>query len=912
MKSTFLAVPVALLLAVGTFPDAAQAHPIVAGFERFHAGGKDPVPGGQLLLGELNCTSCHASESIAKKQAPNLDQIGTRANIAYLQKYLNDPHAVKPGTTMPDLFANDPEKASKVEALTHLLASTGALKQARPDLKAVIRGKDIYTRTGCAACHGARDVSGEPAKTTFPFAIPLGELKAKYAIPGLATFLANPLAIRSSGRMPHLLKPAEANDVANYLLQGVKVGALPTGKGTTRFSYFEGDWQSLPDFDKLKAKAQGAGVAFDVSIAKKESNYALRFEGVFLAERAGEYRFHLTSDDGSRLLLDGKRIVNNDGIHPATHQSGAIEVTKGLHKLTVDFFQGGGEAVLEVEIEGPGLGRQALGPLVAATEAELNAKAEEPKNKDKDKDAFVLKPELVEKGKQIFVSVGCANCHPLNVAGKAIASSAKAKGLDAIKKDGCLSEKPAAGLPDYHFTAGQRQAITDALQAKAPQKISSESTVHTSMLTLNCYACHSRNKVGGPTELTNPLFLTTQQEMGDEGRVPPPLDGVGAKLNAAYANEILDKGAHDRPYMHTQMPGFGSANVGNLFAAFETLDSLPVAPKVAFKESDQKIKASGRSMVGAQTFGCVKCHTFAGNKAEGVQGIDMTLMTKRLKHDWFYAYLIDPQKVRPGTRMPTAWPNGQSVLPDLLDGKSATQIEAIWVYLKDGPKATLPAGLGKKFIPLMPLGEAIVYRNFIQGAGSRAIGVGYPEKLNLAFDANELRLAMIWQGGFIDAARHWTDRGVGFEGPLGDNVVNLPSGAPFAVLESSSTPWPAQKAREAGYQFLGYKLTTDERPTFRYAFNGVTVEDFPNPIADSKPPTLQRTLTLTAKSEIANLAFRAAVAPKITAEGDLFKIDTLTIKAPRGKIRTSGGKDELIVPVTFKEGKTTITLLYQW
>ena len=41
----------------------------------------------------------------------------------------------------------------------------------------------------------------------------------------------------------------------------------------------------------------------------------------------------------------------------------------------------------------------------------------------------------------------------------------------------------------------------------------------------------------------------------------------------------------------------------------------------------------------------------------------------------------------------------------------------------------------------VPFEEAIIYRNFIEGAGTRAIGVGYPEKLNLAFDANEMRLA---------------------------------------------------------------------------------------------------------------------------------------------------------------------------
>ena len=75
------------------------------------------------------------------------------------------------------------------------------------------------------------------------------------------------------------------------------------------------------------------------------------------------------------------------------------------------------------------------------------------------------------------------------------------------------------------------------------------------MLAFNCYACHSREQIGGPEEELNKSFTTTQPEMGDEARIPPPLDGVGAKLNPEYFKQILDKGAHDRPYMQTQMPG---------------------------------------------------------------------------------------------------------------------------------------------------------------------------------------------------------------------------------------------------------------------------------------------------------------------------------------------------------------------
>ena len=65
--------------------------------------------------------------------------------------------------------------------------------------------------------------------------------------------------------------------------------------------------------------------------------------------------------------------------------------------------------------------------------------------------------------------------------------------------------------------------------------------------------------------------------------------------------------------------------------------------------------------------------------------------------------------------MPSAYTNGQ----ERLDGTADTQVEAIWLYLQDGPRAQLPAGLQKEFIPLVPTDGAIIYRNFIEGAGPR-------------------------------------------------------------------------------------------------------------------------------------------------------------------------------------------------
>jgi mono/diheme cytochrome c family protein len=888
---------------------AAPAPPVVAGFERL--AGKGEAAAGQLLLGELNCLSCHSSADagLLRKQAPILDHTGMRIRVGWLRKFLRDPHGVKPGTTMPVVFAGDPARDEKVEALVHFLASTGSPRQERPHTTAIGFGRELYHKVGCVACHGSRGPLGQAEKTAATI-VPLGDLLTKYTIASLAMFLEQPHQVRPSGRMPKLLQGKEARDVATYLLQGMKGDFA--GRGTTTFSYHEGAWGELPDFGKMKPIASGIASGFDLGAARRNHDYALRFEAFFLVEHENTYTFYLTSDDGSRMYIDGKQVIDNDGLHAPQSRVGSEKLTKGIHKIGVDFFQAGGGADLLVQIEAPGFGRHDLGDLVAATEEGLK-KRDRPRKDDED--AIEIDPQLVAKGQTLFASSGCAACHQMHAGGKQMASTLTPPALEKLRPEGgCLSATPAAGLPAFELSTAQREALTTAIRSSGPVAKTPEAIISRTMAAFNCYACHQRDKVGGPAEDLNRYFETTQPEMGDEARIPPPLDGVGAKLRPEYLRHILDQGARDRPYMLTHMPAFGNSNVGGLVEAFAALDKLPAIPEVHFKEPIGRVKSAARRLVGGDAFGCIKCHTFAGHKAEGVQGIDMTLMPRRLQRDWFHAYIAEPQKVRPGTRMPTGFEKGKSVLPGVLDGTALQQIEAMWLYLQDG-NPQLPLGLQKTSILLRPLKTAILYRNFIQGAGNRAIAVGYPEQAHLAFDANEGRLAMLWQGAFLDATRHWTDRGAGSEPPAGDNILHLHDGAAFAALPAEDTPWPTAPPKSLGYRFLGYQLTPDDRPTFRYSFEGVEIEDFPNPVA-GKEGVLRRTLSLHSPKAIDNLHFRAAVGSKIEKlpEG-WYRIDggwKVRIEGAEAVIRKSAGHEELIVPLRFADGKAKFVEEFVW
>ncbi|MFZ8755923.1 family 16 glycoside hydrolase [Microbacterium sp. HMH0099] len=68
----------------------------------------------------------------------------------------------------------------------------------------------------------------------------------------------------------------------------------------------------------------------------------------------GEYAFRLTSDDGSRLTLDGTQIIDNDGLHGPEAVEGTATLDVGVHDLFVEMFEATNGQQLTVEWKTPG------------------------------------------------------------------------------------------------------------------------------------------------------------------------------------------------------------------------------------------------------------------------------------------------------------------------------------------------------------------------------------------------------------------------------------------------------------------------------------------------------------------------------------------------------------------------------
>ncbi|MBM3847347.1 MAG: hypothetical protein FJ405_13830 [Verrucomicrobia bacterium] len=467
--------------------------------------------------------------------------------------------------------------------------------------------------------------------------------------------------------------------------------------------------------------------------------------------------------------------------------------------------------------------------------------------------------------------------------------------------------------PRFDLNAEQRSWITQALPRAEHPQLDDPQRINKTLVTFNCIACHERTGVGGIAPDRHALFTSTQPSLGDQGRLPPPLTHVGAKLTTHWLAEVLLRGKRQRDYMDAAMPQFGEANVGHLVELFGKVDTLESAgvPQVASAEDSKK---AGHEMVGSGGLSCIACHEFNGQKSGEVSALDLAQLTGRLKKNWFHLYLREPSRFHPTVIMPTYWPDGVAARADILGGDAGQQIEALWTYLEDGPRAKKPVGLSRQSNELR-VGDVTEMCRGQSPVGYRGIGVGYPERIHLAFDAGEMALRQLWKGEFASVDS-------GSFRPRGTDSISFPPGIPFHRLKSLDDHWPYKgKAnhlfpQDHGYQFRGYHLDAARRPTLLYDYGDIAVEDFFEDVRDREgKPYFTRTIRLAASVEQSPFYFRAAAGKKIVTQSERqLIIDKLQLRiaSDHKAIVRDGDNGEVLIPLTVPKGRSTLTLEYQW
>lgn len=145
------------------------------------------------------------------------------------------------------------------------------------------------------------------------------------------------------------------------LMAEISLESPPGKPGGLHYESYKGNWSSLPDFDKLETveKGKSKSVSIPKSLAGKE-HFGLRFRGFIRVPRDGIYTFYAGSDDGSKLLIGGRVLVDNNGLHGYVEASGVIKLKAGFYPLTASYFEATGEDKFSVSWQGPSIKKQKL------------------------------------------------------------------------------------------------------------------------------------------------------------------------------------------------------------------------------------------------------------------------------------------------------------------------------------------------------------------------------------------------------------------------------------------------------------------------------------------------------------------------------------------------------------------------
>jgi len=205
----------------------------------------------------------------------------------------------------------------------------------------------------------------------------------------------------------------------------------------------------------------------------------------------------------------------------------------------------------------------------------------------------------------------------------------------------------------------------------------------------NCVGCHEIENRGGFVRKYYQENITF---------APPPLNGEGEKVQSPWFFGFLKAPVPLRPWLEIRMPTFGLSDehTNQLVSYFNGLSKvdIPYAYIDDRKISPEHIEAA-KVLVSQDYFNCFSCHMQGGKTPEGPKdgwAPDLAMARQRLNPNWIIKWLRDPQKVQPGTKMPSFYPGG----PDnVLGGKEDKQIEALRDYLMTlgrGAAAPAPAG----------------------------------------------------------------------------------------------------------------------------------------------------------------------------------------------------------------------------
>ncbi len=281
-------------------------------------------------------------------------------------------------------------------------------------------------------------------------------------------------------------------------------------------------------------------------------------------------------------------------------------------------------------------------------------------------------PQQIAHGRKLIVELGCAACHEVNgvqkpenfapdlstIGSKPLAQIVFLPGMEHSLPSYIVAKirQPRAfgssvKMPQFTLTASQTDALTTALLALTARGRSMPDTLRVAvvpetdyqpaghagklMTELACFSCHRINGRGGD--------------------MAPDLSWEGSSVQRQWLTGFLHNPNTLRPSLIRRMPRFNLSDSDNK----ELTDYiLTVYQSPAIDADFAPIAATSPDAVehGRQLFyskyACQACHIVDTKTDKGYIGPTLTQVGSRLTPAWVYAWLKNPQALRPGTTEP--------------------------------------------------------------------------------------------------------------------------------------------------------------------------------------------------------------------------------------------------------------------
>ncbi len=579
---------------------------------------------GRALVADLGCFGCHNIRGFekAEKVGPDLTKIRNKVDASWLVRWIRNPKQYLPHTKMP-LFKNGPgdgdlfteEEGASIAA--YLLKHSKEDPEQRGAFKggSAEKGRALVRSLGCLGCHHIDGVqpASQAAATGQP-AAPTGEAKSE---PG-----QNAAAPGQEPQQPPAAPMAAARAAA-------------------------------PVDEKAAAQARIAAL-----VAVKPSPPP----GQAFAPDLSRIASKANADWLYRWLLNPKQF------RPKTNMPNLRLSEQEAADITAYLMTLGKKA------EVPGLAPK------LASEASL------------------------KEGERLIRKRGCFGCHDIQgfETAEKIApdlSSYSTKRLlelffgEAVHvkqtwEDYTLNklfnpqvyqtERVAQIMPNFQLTVEQAKALRVFLKAqnddRAPKAMTrtlaeNERAIEDGrrlMRKYNCDGCHRIEGQGGA--------ITAYYE-GINLAPPPLVDGnlqEGEKVQSTWLYEWLARPTNVRPWLAVRMPTFGlnideATAITKYFGALANV-RLPYEFVLARDIPPEYLRA-GRLLASKDYFDCFSCHVQGDKKPEGSPegwAPDLALARYRLRPAWIEKWLHDPQRIQPGTKMPSFFSDTEGIPDDVL------------------------------------------------------------------------------------------------------------------------------------------------------------------------------------------------------------------------------------------------------